>query len=306
MTVTSKGYLYGILSAVFYGTIPIFTVPVYHTGLSPEMVLFYRYIISGVMLSAMIGFRRQSFRLTGAQWLASLISGQLMGISSLLLFLAYDRMDSGIAATILFVYPAMVAGLMAVLYRERLSVVVLLGMLMAMLGVMMLSVGETGGVVTIDGVLLVLAAAATYAVYFVYLNKSPMRQLTGEQVTFFAILFGTPVFLIYALLSHEGMQLPTHPWIWCNISGLALISTVLSFVLMTRAINMVGPTRTAILGALEPLTALFTGVCFLHETLTLRIVIGAFLILLAVTGVITGPLLQIGRKRDGTANGTAL
>lgn len=306
MTVTSKGYLYGILSAVFYGTIPIFTVPVYHTGLSPEMVLFYRYIISGVMLSAMIGFRRQSFRLTGAQWLASLISGQLMGISSLLLFLAYDRMDSGIAATILFVYPAMVAGLMAVLYRERLSVVVLLGMLMAMLGVMMLSVGETGGVVTIDGVLLVLAAAATYAVYFVYLNKSPMRQLTGEQVTFFAILFGTPVFLIYALLSHEGMQLPTHPWIWCNISGLALISTVLSFVLMTRAINMVGPTRTAILGALEPLTALFTGVYFLHETLTLRIVIGAFLILLAVTGVITGPLLQIGRKRDGTANGTAL
>ncbi len=305
MTVTSKGYLYGILSAVFYGTIPIFTVPVYHTGLSPEMVLFYRYIISGVMLSAMIGFRRQSFRLTGAQWFASLISGQLMGISSLLLFLAYDRMDSGIAATILFVYPAMVAGLMAILYRERLSVMVLLGMLVAMLGVMMLSVGETGGVVTLEGVLLVLAAAATYAVYFVYLNKSPMRQLTGEQVTFFAILFGTPVFLIYALLSHEGMQLPGAPWVWCSISGLALISTVLSFVLMTRAINMVGPTRTAILGALEPLTALFAGVCFLHETLTLRIVIGAFLILLAVTGVITGPLLQIGRKRTGTHDGVA-
>ena len=57
---------------------------------------------------------------------------------------------------------------------------------------------------------------------------------------------------------------------------------------MTVAIRVIGATRTAILGALEPATAVCFGVLLFGEQLTLRLVIGIIVILTAVTIVVTG------------------
>ena len=86
-------------------------------------------------------------------------------------------------------------------------------------------------------------------------------------------------------------------WLWGNLVCLALFPTVISFVCTTRAIHYVGSTPTAILGSLEPVTAVVIGVLVFGETLTARDLLGLVVIVTAVTLVVAGggltrPLLR--------------
>ena len=83
-------------------------------------------------------------------------------------------------------------------------------------------------------------------------------------------------------------MLPPSPRAWFFACWLGLVPTVLSLVLMTIAVHEVGATPTAIMGALEPLTAVAIGVMVFGESLTLRLVIGIVLILFAVLLIVLG------------------
>ena len=73
---------------------------------------------------------------------------------------------------------------------------------------------------------------------------------------------------------------------------LALLPTMLSLICTTRAISYIGSTPTAILGALEPVTAIFFGITLFCETLTPREVMGITIIIASVTIVVAGGSLS--------------
>lgn len=77
-------------------------------------------------------------------------------------------------------------------------------------------------------------------------------------------------------------------YLWGNLLALAVFPTAVSFLCTTSAIQYIGSTPTAILGALEPVTAIFFGVTVFGEMLTLRESIGLVMIVTAVTFVIAG------------------
>ena len=68
--------------------------------------------------------------------------------------------------------------------------------------------------------------------------------------------------------------------------ALASLPTVVSLMCTTTAIHHIGSTPTAILGALEPVTALFFGVTLFHEQLTPKIMLGILMVLTAVTLIV--------------------
>ena len=65
---------------------------------------------------------------------------------------------------------------------------------------------------------------------------------------------------------------------------------------MTLSIHRIGSTPAAILGALEPVTALFFGVVVFGEQLTPRIMLGVLMILTAVTLIIAAKPLLVRRR----------
>lgn len=75
---------------------------------------------------------------------------------------------------------------------------------------------------------------------------------------------------------------------WLCLLGIAILPTAVSFICTTSAIQLIGPTPTAILGALEPLTAVAIGVTLFGEVVTPRIALGILLILIAVSVVVGG------------------
>jgi len=283
-----KGIVCGILAAVCYGTNPFGALPLYAEGVNTSSVLFYRFSMAVLMLGVMLLVKRKSFRISiqEAKVLGSL--GLLFAASSITYYQSFHFMDAGIASTILFVYPVMVAIIMAMFFKERVTPVTITSILLALAGIVLLYRGGTGVALSAMGILLVMISSLTYAVYIVVVNQSSIR-MSSLKLTFYVLLVCMFSLAVYSTTSPDlHLMLPPSPRAWFFACWLGLVPTILSLVLMTISVHEVGATPTAIMGALEPLTAVAIGVLVFDESLTARLVIGILLILSAVLLIVLG------------------
>ena len=197
-------------------------------------------------------------------------------------------MGAGIASTLLFVYPIMVAVIMAVFFKEKVTASTVLSILLALTGIALLYKGGDGETLSGIGVSLVALSSLTYALYIIVVNKSQIR-VSSLKLTFYVLIFAALTVLLTSFTSESNhIQLLTTPEQWGLGLMLALVPTVLSLVLMVVSVHDIGSTPTAILGALEPVTALVISVLLFGELFTMRMAVGIVLILVAVTLVVMG------------------
>lgn len=287
MNTKVRGYLLGAVAAATYGMNPLFALPLYKTGMDPDSVLFFRYLFAIPLLGVMIKTRGRNFRLRRNEVLPLAVMGLLVALSSLTLFLSYNYMDAGIASTLLFVYPVLVALIMAAVFKEKLTLATGACILLALSGIALLCKTADGSTLSLTGTLLVLASALSYAIYIVGVNSTTLKNVATLKVTFYVLLFGLSLFLV-RLDFGRSIHLPNAWYLWGNLIALAVFPTAISFLCTTSAIQYIGSTPTAILGALEPVTAVCFGVAVFGEVLTPRIVSGIVLIILAVTFIVAG------------------
>lgn len=289
MDIKLKGCLYGAFAAMTYGMNPLFAVTLYKDGMNPDSVLLFRYLFALPILAAMIKMRGHDFRLSKKEAFSLFIVGMLVATSSLTLYMSYNYLSAGIASTMLFVYPVIVAVLMTI-FGEKLKLITAFCIALAVGGIAMLY--KSDGTTTLNpvGCIIVLCSSLSYALYIVLINRDIYKHIPTLKLTFYTLLFGATLFMARILLGLEQLVCPpTDRWdMWLNILCMAIFPTVLSFVWTTMAIQYVGATPTAILGALEPVTAVVLGILCLGETLTARETIGLFMILVAVCIVIGG------------------
>ena len=178
--------------------------------------------------------------------------------------MSYNYMDAGIASTILFVYPVMVAVIMGAFFKEKISAITIFSILLALSGIALLYQGDGGKPLSTVGIIFVLLSSLSYAIYIVGVNRSTLKNLPTTKLTFYAILFGLSVYIVRLNFCTELQTIPS-AWLWADVLALAILPTAVSLVCTALAIHYIGSTPTAILGALEPVTALFFGVLLFHE-----------------------------------------
>ena len=287
MNAKAKVYILGSIAAASYGMNPLFALPLYKAGMDPDSVLFFRYLFAIPLLGIMIKARGRSFKIQRKETFPLIIMGLLVALSSLTLFLSYNYMAAGIASTLLFVYPIMVALIMAMVFKEKLALQTIVCMLLALGGIGLLYKSEDGSTLSLIGTLLVFASSLSYAIYIVGINQTSLKNVATLKVTFYVLLFGLSLFV--ARLLYSGvLNTPDQWYLWANLLALAVFPTAISFLCTTGAIQYIGSTPTAILGALEPVTAIFFGIAVFGESLTVRESFGLVMIIVAVTFVIAG------------------
>ena len=278
-----KGYLFAAIAAASYGTNPIFAIPLYREGISVTSVLFMRYAMAVAIMFFVTMIKSPKAFVIKPKYVGLLaFMGILMVLSSIALFESYKYLSAGIASTLLFFYPVMVAIIMAFFYKERLTKKSWACLITAFLGVVILSKNDDGGFISLLGLTLVMLSSLSYAIYLVYINRGPMKKINTSTITFYVILGGFLVMIPYCLLD-GGLMLPKTTPAWINAIGLGFFPTVISLIFTSRAIALIGSTETAIFGALEPLTAVILGILILGETLTITPAIGMILIFVSVT-----------------------
>lgn len=287
MSEKAKGYILGIIAAATYGMNPLFTLPLYQAGMNPDSVLFFRYLLALPVLGFIMRVKGLGFKVQRAQVLPLSAAGVLVALSSLTLFQSYNYMDAGIASTLLFVYPVIVALMMALFFRERLTGKTLLCILFAAGGVALLCRNGEGATLSLTGSLLAMVSALSYAAYLVGVSQSSLKNMPTLTVTCHVLFFGLFLF-VFRLVFQEPLCIPQAWYLWVNLLALAVFPTAVSFLCTNSAIQYIGSTPVAILGALEPVTAIFFGITVFGETLTFRESVGLAMIIIAVTFVIAG------------------
>lgn len=280
------GYILGALAASSYGLNPTFALPLYADGMNPDTVLLLRYFFAIAIVAVMMFSRGRSFAVPKGTLPMLFVLGMLMSTSSLTLFESYRYMAAGIASTILFVYPVMVAVIMALFCGERLSWGTLLCTMVAMLGIVLLCRTSEGESVSLVGTLFVIASALSYAIYLVAINRKSLETIPTLTVTFYVLVFGSLLFVGRMMCGCYVLTFPTRWYLWADSFALALFPTAVSLVCTTRAIQIIGSTQTAILGALEPVTAVVMGLLLFGETVSSRQWAGILLVLTAVSFIV--------------------
>ena len=287
MNTKAKGYIYGAVAAATYGMNPLFTLPLYEAGMDPDSVLFFRYVLAIPILGLMLKIRGRDFSLKRNEILPLIIMGILIALSSLMLFQSYNYMPAGIASTLLFVYPIMVAIIMAIFFKEKITMQNIFCIALALGGIGMLYQDSEGATINLTGILLIMISALSYAAYIVGVNQSTLKNVATLKLTFYVVLFGTVLFF-FRVNFGQDLHIVNEWYTWLNLVCLAALPTALSFLCTTRAVQYIGSTPTAILGALEPVTAVFFGVLLFNETLNFRISVGIIMIIIAVILIIAG------------------
>lgn len=302
---TLKGAACGIIAAVAYGTNPLFSLNLYAQGMDVESVLFYRFAIAAIVLGTVMAATGHSLA-AGRRELAVLVpAGAVFAMSSQTLYQSFLYMDAGVACSILFVYPILVAVIMAVFFRERASALTYGCIAMALAGIAMLYRGDGATTLSAAGMGLVGLSSLCYALYIVGVDHTPLRHIPSARMTFWVLASGAVMF--FALTGFGGSLRPLAPTAAClgNVLGVALVPTIIPILFINIAIKNVGPTYSAIIGALEPVTALAIGAAVFGELITGRIVLGASMILVAVTLIVSRPLLgrvAVRRRAHGRPN----
>lgn len=292
-----NGIFYAVISSASFGFSPLFSLGLLAAGLSNFDVLAYRWGIAGVVLMIYAMVKKKSLRPTSFDetWKMILLSS-LRAITSVTLLIGYANISSGIASTLNFMYPVIVALTMMFVFGEHKSLKDIGAIAVSIFGVYLLASGDS---VVVDGgntklgLTCSLISAFSFAAYYILMKKLRADKIEVVKFNTWVTLLISIYFIACALIFEGSLTLITGGKNWMYMLGLGLWSTMISNFTGVKAVRRIGPTMTSILGALQPVTAVILGVTFLHEHLYMKSMIGIILILCAVTVVV----LHQGNKK---------
>lgn len=294
MKLKLKGYLLAFISALTYGMIPLFMIPIKQSGFSLDASLFYRFLIASIFILGYLICVGENLKITWRELLIFIILGLFYALSSEFLFAAYDYLTPGIASTIFFMYPVIVAVVQGVFFKEKITLSTILSLVVVVVGVFALSVKDISSFsIHYFGLFVALMGAFIYGFYMIVVNKSNLSA-SGMKVAFYSMLFSSFYFLVKSLLLEQNMPIPTGG-MFLQLTIFSLITTVLSMTTLIYAIRFIGSTPTAIMGAVEPVIAVGISVGLFGEKLTLNLTFGVILI---IAGVLIDIIFRNGMHKN--------
>ena len=284
------GLICGVVAGVSYGTNPLFAKPLLQSGVPVLVMLFFRYGISAALLSLLMLLKKERFSVRKNEFGLLVLLGALFAGSSLFLFASYEFIPSGLATTLVYLYPVFVALIMVFLrfypsWQTWLSIVATLG------GIILLSSPSRGAEIKPLGIVLAIMSALSYASYLVIVNRSSrIKQVSEHTLTLYALVVGTILFAALRMAQGgsitEGVDSVAD---WANLLGLAIVPTMISMLTLAVSSRFIGPTKTSILGVFEPLTAILIGTLMFGEPMTWKMGIGVAICIAAVVFMIQKP-----------------
>lgn len=284
------GYIAGIVAGVSYGTNPLFGKALMESGVPILVMLFFRYAFAAGFLAVLMGFKKESFLAKRRELGLLILLGIFFAGSSLTLFYSYEFIPSGLATTLIYLYPAIVALIMVFLriypsWQTWFAISATFG------GILLLSTPSGDVLIRIPGILLAIGSALCYSFYLVIVNRSKrIRNVSEHTLTFYSLATGAVLFAAIRA-AQGGSMLEGIDTLgdWGNLIGLAIIPTMVSMLTIAISSRYIGPTKTAVLGVFEPLTAILIGTLMFGETLTAKMATGIAVCVAAVVFMIVKP-----------------
>ena len=281
------GILLIAISAASFGTLAIFGRYAYTDGMDTFTVLFLRFTISAAIMTIILLLRKEPF--PRGRILLQLIGMGALGYvgQSFMYLTAINYASAGLVALLLYLYPFFVMILSAIIFREHITRLKVIALILALVGTA-LTVDPNGG--QLIGALMAVTAAAIYSVYII-VGTNVMKHVSSVQSS--TIIFASAGFVFGILTAIKGPHLPTSNAGWFAMSGIVLIATIIPVVTFLAGLEMIGPTNAAMLSTLEPVVTVLLAAWLFQEKLNTISLLGGGLILVAVLLLTRNELQQV-------------
>ncbi|MEW8994874.1 DMT family transporter [Clostridium sp.] len=276
-----KGIFYIAIASIAFGIMPILAKLAYKGGANAINTLALRFTFASIILFFYIKTKKLSLRLNKDQIKLILFMGVIgYSMTSILLFIAYNYIDVGIAGMILHTYPLMVMVLSIIIYKEKFKLKKFLYLMVTTIGVFIMLDVKVGSINTI-GVVLVLLSALCYAIYVLGASNDKVKNINSYVMTFYISVISAIVGSATGIVTNSFNN-PINFYGIISILLIAFISTVVALMAFLKGVKLIGPTNSAIFSALEPIVSLVLGVIVLGESISFKIIIGSTIIILAM------------------------
>jgi len=274
------GYLLVILSAFLFGCMPLITTHIYGQGITRESAVLLRNMLALPVLGVLSLIQNKSLKIP-VKALPSISIIALMGccITPLLLFSAYPMIGPGTTTVFHFIYPAVVVLLGLVFFKKKVSFGTSIAVLLCIVGIGLFY--DPNQKLDLIGCIIALASGVTYAIYVALLSVFKYNEtVSGFRLSFYISLICTVAMLVICLLTNK-LTFPTNFAGWALCILLALVISVGAVVMFQKGAFLIGGERASILSTVEPITGVVTGYLFLNEKMSVGMIIGSVLVIIA-------------------------
>lgn len=294
-----KGALYAVLSAMLFGTSPIFFKTIAASGINTTTQVVVRSIITMALAAALAIANKQPVLLKGRMLLDALlafVAGQ--GVTAILLNSSYAYLPAGMSTSLHFVYPSVVMLVCVLFFRERVNLLKIIALLLSIGAILLMMDNRAHG--QSIGMILAIASGCSYAFYILYLDRTALKDIPVWTFAFWSSLG--------CLVAAAGLGVSTNS---LDLSGATLkgvsllllmvpLQSVLAVRLFQLGVRYTGSTTASLLSTMEPVTSTVLGILLLRESIDTPKLIGCCAIVLSVV------LVVLGARRKSAARETAL
>jgi drug/metabolite transporter (DMT)-like permease len=269
-----KGIGATLLSAIYFGFVPLLMKTVYAGGGNSFTAAFLRFAFSIPVLFVVLKIKGVDLRITREELKHFfIITAFGYAGTTLLVFTAYNYIPTGMTTTIHFLYPTFtVAGLM-IFYREKIKASKIFCVILCLIGIIMFYNGGEGHA-SLIGILLALCSSMTYAFYTIFLGKSEvLRDIEPMKRLLYMHIIGAMIMLAIGLIS-GNLNFHMAPLSWGVMALTANLTAFVGALLYQIGVKYIGAESTAMLSTFEPITSVIVGILVYGEPMTLRIFIG--------------------------------
>lgn len=286
----SSLYLLAVIIAILLWSTSFVGTKIAYSSFPPLTLGAARFVIASMILGAIMLARKEFVRPAPKDI-------GLMGLSGILgttLYFALENIGlelttASSAALIVASYPAITALLEFIFFRVKISMVKALGIVMAVIGVYLISgssPGESPGQLT--GNVILILAGFVFAAYS-FITRKVVKHYSMVTVSFYQTIAGTLAFIPLAFIERSRWQVPSEESLWILLY-LGIFCSVAAFMLYNYGLRTLSSSTAVALMNLVPIFGVLFSTVFLHEVLRISDLFGGFIIILGV-------ILSVREKR---------
>lgn len=280
MNTRTKGFLATVVSATFFGFIPLMVKVVCSGRGNTLAAAFYRFALSLPALYIYLKVKKIPMRITKTQ-LRDIVLITVLGYggTTLILFSSYNYIPLGMATTIHFTYPVFtILGCMIFLH-EKIKKMKVFAVALSFGGILFFY--NADGSVSLPGMVLAFASGMTYAFYTIYLRESSLKDMDSVKLIFCLNTVGAAMMGAVVLIAGD-FTVGLTPAAWAVAVFLAVSASFIGVLGYQVGVKCIGPQNTAILSTFEPITSVIIGILVYQEAFTIRTLLGCLCILSSV------------------------
>ena len=294
MDSVSKGIVYALFGTIFFATKVIFVKLAYHHEVDSVSLLLLRMSFAlPFYLASLIYFTRKK-RMPGfnlsPKYILILVATALLGyyLSSLFDFIGLRYIDASLERLILYIFPSFVALLSWILFKEKLTINVVMSLVFSYLGLFVVFLPHLFGLETSPefwtGAFYILLCAVTFALFYIG-NGIMIPKMGAIQFTNCSMIIACIAVIMHFFFTAEGIDvILTLPWqVYLYALLMAFISTIIPSYMVSYSIQYIGASRSSIISSFGPIATIALAYIFLEERLNGIQLIGGAIIILSIT-----------------------